>query len=203
MYLPEIEEGIPLPATAVDALPAMSPQEELEMRTRTIKFIADLTGQDLEPDEENRETAQALARQMIEDPQLRPNFATYSNETLAYLAGLVAQYNTAIVEELSDLKLYVVNKLVYEIEHAKDPKSRITALSKLGEIDGVDAFKRRSEMTVVHKSIEQVEKELFAVLENIEYRVIDEKKEAKFIENEQNLLPDPEKTENLSVFGEN
>jgi len=200
MYFPEIEEGVPLPQSAADALPAMSPQEELEMRARTIKFIADLTGQDIAPDEENRETAHELARQMIENPQLRPDFATYPNETLAYLAGLVSQYNTAIVEDLADLKMYVVNKLVYEVEHAKDAKSRITALSKLGEIDGVDAFKKRTEMTVKHLSIEEVEKQLTSVLENIEYRVIDTEKTLKNAENQPISLPEPEKT---AIFEEN
>jgi hypothetical protein len=41
------------------------------------------------------------------------------------LAGMVAQMNVSIVEELSDLKMYVVNKLVAEIEAAKDPKIRV------------------------------------------------------------------------------
>ena len=81
--------------------------------------------------------------------------------------------NTSIVDDLADLKLYVVNKLVQEIENAKDPKSRIAALSKLGEVDGVDAFKKRSEMTVKVMPIEEVERELLATLENIESRYID------------------------------
>jgi hypothetical protein len=113
---------------------------------------------------------------MIEDPELRPDFATYPNETIAYLAGMVTQMNHQIVNELSDLKLYVVNKLVFEVEHAKDAKSRITALSKLGEIDGVDAFKKRTEVTVKILPIEEVEKELMQTLELIEdvdYKVVE------------------------------
>jgi hypothetical protein len=111
------------------------------------------------------------------DPQMRPVYAKYPNEVMAYLAGMVAQTNCMIVEELSDLKLYVVNKLVYEVEHATDSKSRLSALAKLGEVDGVDAFKKRTEMTVKVMSIEDVEKELLGTLdalENIEYRQVDE-----------------------------
>lgn len=78
---------------------------------------------------------------------------------MAYLAGMVAQSNCAIVEDLADLKQYVVNKLVYEVEHADNSKVRIQALAKLGEIDGVDAFKKRSEVTHQIKPIEEVEKE--------------------------------------------
>ena len=91
---------------------------------------------------------------------------------MAYLAGMVAQSNCMLVDELSDLKLYVVNKLVYEVEHAKDSKSRISALAKLGEVDGMDAFKKRSEVTMQIKSIQEVEKELLSVLDNIEYIVL-------------------------------
>jgi hypothetical protein len=93
---------------------------------------------------------------------------------MAFLAGLVAQSNCAIVDDLSELKLYVVNKLVYEVEHADNSKTRIQALSKLGEVDGVDAFKKRTETTHIIKPIEEVEKELLSVLEGIEYTVIDE-----------------------------
>jgi hypothetical protein len=69
--------------------------------------------------------------------------------------------------------MYVVNKLVAEVENARDPKVRVAALSKLGEIDGVDAFKKRSEVTHKHMSIEEVEEELLNTLTAIEDKVID------------------------------
>lgn len=175
--IPPLDEDIPLPASATVALPELSPQEELDMRVRTIKLISDLTGKAIVPSEDNMHEAEELARQMIENPQMRPDFATYPNETVAYLAGMVAQMNHQIVNELSDFKLYVVNKLVFEVEHAKDSKSRISALTKLGEVDGVDAFKRRSEVTMKVQSIEEVEKELLSALhtiENVEYKQVQE-----------------------------
>jgi len=171
--IPPIEENIPLPANAAEAFPDLSPAEELQVRANVIKLMADMTGQEIGISDESKSEAESLARQMTENPRYRPAFSKYPNETLAYLAGLVAQMNTAIVDDLADLKLYVVNKLVQEIESAKDPKSRIAALSKLGEVDGVDAFKKRSEMTVKVMPIEEVEKELLATLENIENRYID------------------------------
>lgn len=172
-YIPEIEDNIPLPANAAEALPDLSPSEELEMRANTIKFIAELTGQDLSPDQENVDTATELAREMIENPKHRPDFAKYPNETLAFLAGMVSQMNVSVVDDLAELKTYVVNKLVQEVETSKDAKTRVAALTKLGEIDGVDAFKKRSEMTVKTLPIEQVEKELLEALSSIETKVID------------------------------
>lgn len=172
-FIPEIEEAVPLPRKAADALPDLSPSEEVEMRARTVKLIADITGTVIKPTGENIDQARELARQMIENPAVRPDYAKYPNETMAYLAGLVAQSNCMIVEELSDLKLYVVNKLVQEIEQAKDPKHRIAALAKLGEVDGVDAFKKRSEVTHQVKPIEEVEKELLTIIEGVEYSISD------------------------------
>jgi hypothetical protein len=49
-----------------------------------------------------------------------------------------------------------------------DPKHAFPALKALGEIDGVDAFKRRSEVTVKLKPIDEVEKDLLARLEKLE-----------------------------------
>ena len=171
--MPYIEENVPLPKNASDAFPDLSPSEELTMRANVVKLMSDLTGNPLAPTQENADQAKALARQMISDPTLRPDFSKYPNETLAMLAGMVAQMNVSIVEELSDLKMYVVNKLVAEIESAKDAKARITALSKLGEVDGVDAFKKRSEVTHKIMSIEEVEKELLETLTKLEDKAID------------------------------
>ena len=186
--VPYIDETVPLPANAAEALPELTPAEELNMRVRTIKLIADLTGQPIIPTEKDKDAAEEMAKKMMEDPELRPEYSMHSDEFTAYLSGLVYRSNGAIVKELAHLKNYVINKLVNEIEHTKDPKLRVQALKTLGEVDGVDAFKKRTETTHVIKPIEEVEKELLSVLEGIEYSVIDEP--PKDIEPENFLLTD-------------
>jgi hypothetical protein len=172
-FVPDIEEDIPLPKNAAEAFPELSPTEELNMRANVVKLFSDLTGQPLTATQTDLDQATYLAKEMMQNPKQRPDFAKYPNETLAFLAGMVAQMNVSIVDDLADLKMYVVNKLVNEVENARDAKTRVAALSKLGEVDGVDAFKKRSEMTVKHQSIEEVEKELLETLSNIEHKVID------------------------------
>ena len=172
--VPYIEDNIALPANAAEALPDLTPAEELNMRVRTIKLVSDLTGQPIIPTDEEKDAAEEMARKMMEDPDMRPEYALHSDEFTAYLSGLVYRSNGAIVKELSDLKNYVINKLVYEIEHTKDNKLKMQAVAILGEIDGVDAFKRRTETTHIVKPIEEVEKELLQVLEGIEYSVVDD-----------------------------
>lgn len=171
--VPDIDDDIPIPASAADALPPMTPAEELQMRARTITLLSDMQGKPLSPNEIGRAEAEELARQMMQNPRMRPEYATYPNETIAYLAGLVSHVNYAIVDDLADLKTYVINKLVMEVENAKSSKDRLVALKALGDIDGVDAFKRRTETTITYKPIEQVEQELLTVLEGIEYHVQD------------------------------
>jgi hypothetical protein len=173
VIIPTIDEDVPLPLSATEALPELSLEQEIEMRAKTIKLVADLNNTPIQPTDEHEDTARKIARDMVTNPSMRPDFAKYPNEVMAYLAGMVAQSNCMIVEELSDLKLYVVNKLVAEIENSKDPKSRISALAKLGEVDGVDAFKKRTEMTVKIQPIEEVEKELLQTLEVLQDQVLE------------------------------
>ncbi len=173
-FVPDIEEGIPLPSNALEALPDLTSTEEIEMRAKTIKFFSDLSGVLIEPSRDQQLAAADLAHQMVHDPKIKHDFAKYPNETIAFLAGLVAKTNHALVEDLATLKNYVITNLVKEIEMTSDSKLRVQALKTLGEVDGIDAFKKRSEVTHIVKPIEEVEKELLSVLEGIEYRVVDD-----------------------------
>ena len=172
VVVPPIEENIPLPKNAAEALPELSNDEEIEMRANTIKLISDITGQNIEPDEKNKQDARKIANEMINNPEVRPEFGTYPNETMAYLAGLVAQTDCALVKELADYKTFIVNNLVQIAATAKLEKDRINALSKLGDIDGVDAFRRTTEVIHTTKSGKELEDELKKAIEELKGKVI-------------------------------
>jgi len=174
-YILDIEKNMALPPNALEAMPPMTQEEELEVRARTIKLISDLQGKSIEPDEIDKETARDLAKRMLKDKE-NIDFSNYRNETLAYLAGMVSMYDQMLVKDLADYKLYVVNKLVEQSANP-DPKYALPAIKSLGEIDGVDAFKKRSEVTVQHKSVEEVEKSLLEKLEKLERLTSKGKKE--------------------------
>lgn len=176
-YVPDIEENIPLPANAKEAFPELTPSQELEMRANVIKLMSDLTGQPIVPSKENADEAKELAKAMTANPDYRPDFAAYPNETIAMLTGMVNQMKVSIVDDLAELKTYVITRLLLEVETAKDPKTRVTALTKLGEVDGVDAFKRRTEVTHKNQSLEEVEKELLDIVSYFKAKTIDEKSE--------------------------
>ena len=180
IIIPHIEDNVPLPTGATDAFPELSPKEELDARARTITLLAELNGTPITPTKENVDEAREIANKMVADPHYRPEYKNYPNETLAYLAGMVSQMNVALVDDLAELKMYVVNQLLYEVEHASDAKSRRTALKALGDVDGVDAFKKRTEVTHKVQSMEEVEKELLSTLSSLKHKAIDvEAKEIK------------------------
>jgi hypothetical protein len=170
---PPIEADIPLPKNALEAMPELTPEEELLMRANTIKLISDLTGEPITPTDDQKTDAISLAKQIMSNPNTQIDFTKYPNETMAFLAGLVAETKYTLVDDLAELKMFVINGLVREAGTAKEAKIRISALSKLGEIDGVDAFKKRTETIVKHQSIEEVEDELLKVLSSIKGRVIE------------------------------
>ena len=173
IVIPPIEDNIPLPKNAAEALPNISVDEEIKMRASTIKLISDINGETIEPTEEHIQEAEKHLKEMEDNPDLRPEFDKYPNETMAYLAGLVAQTNCMVVKELADFKLHIVNRLLQEAETAKNSKDRLMALVKLGEIDGVDAFKKKTEITHITKSGKELEEELKKTIEELKGKIIE------------------------------
>ena len=173
VVLPHIEDDIPLPKNAREALPEMSPDEELTMRAHTIKVISDIQDEAIEPSDDEMETAETIAKEMMKNPELKPEFGNYPNETIAYLAGLVNQTSHMVAKDLAEIKLSVLNGLLQEAAMAKSPRERISAWKAVGEIDGVDAFKKKTEITHINKSSEELEKELRETIEQLKGKVIE------------------------------
>ena len=173
VVMPHIEDNIPLPKTAREALPEMTPDEELTMRAHTIKVISDIQDEAIEPSDDEMETAETIAKEMMKNPELKPEFGNYPNETIAYLAGLVNQTSHMVAKDLAEIKLSVLNGLLQEAAMAKSPRERISAWKAVGEIDGVDAFKKKTEITHINKSGEELEKELRETIEQLKGKVIE------------------------------
>jgi len=172
VIVPHIDDDIALPKNAREALPDMSPEEELSMRSNTVKLISDLAGENIEPSQDNMEQAEEVAKEMMVNPKLKPDFDTYPNETIAYLAGMVAQTSHMVTKDLANIKLTVLNGLLQEATLAKTSKERIAAFKAVGEIDGVDAFKKKTEITHITKSGDELEKELLKTISELKGKVI-------------------------------
>lgn len=178
--MPQVESNIRIPKSKKEAIPEMTTEQELKVRTTTIKELSDIKGEDITPSKEHQEQAQEIAREMMTNKKLKPEFADYPNETMAFLAGLVGQTNCMIVEELADLKLFVVNNFVQLVAQAQNDRDKISALRAIGEIDGVDAFKKKTEITHITKSGDELEKELRETIEQLKGTIV----EGEVIEDE-------------------
>ena len=99
--VPEIDSNIPIPASVAEAMPELSPQEELDMRARTVKMISDLTGQPIIPSEEDKDAARHAVQDIVKQPDSAAQLANYSSGTIAYLAGMVAQHDSYLVKDLA------------------------------------------------------------------------------------------------------
>ena len=171
IMMPNIEEDVPLPKNAKDAMPEMGMEEELQVRVETVKTIADLKGEPI-PDANPAEQQKAVdfVKRVMTDPNFKPEYGNYTDPTMAFCAGMVAQTQVLLAKQLADYKLYVVNNLIKVIESTTNPKEKTTALRALGEVDGVDAFKKKTEVTHKMETMEEVEKELLTMLNDFKQK---------------------------------
>jgi len=186
VMMPPLEHDIALPKNASDALPELSTEEELEMMVNTIKLCSDIMGEEIKPTQDDIDEAKHVAKTIIADPKTKIQLKKYKNSTLASLAGMVAELDTHVVDELKDLKTVVVNGLLREALTADKSKERITALRAIGDIDGVDAFKKHTEVVHTNMPLEEVERKLAALINKVHQRVsAEDTKEVKgeIIEN--------------------
>jgi hypothetical protein len=173
IMMPNIEEDVPLPKNSKDAMPELGMEEELQVRVETVKTIADLKGEPI-PDASPAEQQKAVdfVKRVMTDPNFKPEYGTYTDPTMAYCAGMVAQTQVLLAKQLADYKLYVVNNLIKVIESTTNPKEKTTALRALGEVDGVDAFKKKTEVTHKIETMEEVETELLSMLKELKGKAL-------------------------------
>lgn len=170
MY-PHIEDNIPIPKNVREALPDLSNQEEIEMLANTVKLISDLTGEPIEATQEDIDEAKTVIKTMIKEPQTKLQIKKYKNGTLASLAGMVAELDAQVVDDLKDLKTFVINGLIKEATMSDKSKERITALRAIGEVDGVDAFKKHTEVVHKNMSLDDIEDRLKILVGKLQKRL--------------------------------
>ena len=109
VMIPPLEENISLPRNARDALPELNNEEELEMLANTVKLLADLSGKPIQATKEDIAEAKTVAETIVKHPETKLQLKKYKNSVLASLAGMVAELDAQVVDDLKDLKTFVVN----------------------------------------------------------------------------------------------
>lgn len=175
VMIPYLEQNVPIPHNAREALPDLNNVEELEMIANTVKLMSDLTGEPIQATQADVNEAKTVIEAMIKEPENKINYKKYKNTTLASLAGMVESINASVVDDLTELKTVVVNGLLREAMTAEKSKERITALRAIGEVDGVNAFKKHTEVVHTNMSLDDIESKLRILVGKIEKRVQEKK----------------------------
>ena len=130
----------------------------------TARLLAE-AGLELVFDDETLDDAAATARQAARNPtQLTTKSAikTITKKTPAALLlteKILNDYGHKIVEEASQVRHMVVNKLIQETENP-DARIRVKALELLGKVSDVGLFTEKQEITITHQTSDDLRERL-------------------------------------------
>jgi hypothetical protein len=150
--VPEVTIPIPVDLTPQEA---KTLHERAKAAFKTMEFLAAMG---LEPKKENMQAAKREAeRQFAGSPaaQRRP----FNVETTLWLDKLLSEYNNAIVDDTIRLKTYVTTRLVEESDGEK-AADRLRALESLGRLSQLGMFADKVEISVNHKTTDELKEEL-------------------------------------------
>ena len=150
--------GPPQPKELIES--ALEAAAAADAASKTLTLLVE-HGLEITYTPEDLATAGALTRAYAEDPTGMSCALTnkrIENMTPAALRALDAQlkkFSANIIEDASQVRNYVTNKLIEESENP-DPRIRIKALELLGKISDVGLFAEKREVTVTHKSNDEL-----------------------------------------------
>jgi hypothetical protein len=160
---PEI--GIPLPFDT-------TPEEIESFRDKArayFKTIQTLVGHGLKPEitsEDKTESHRIFAAAKMPSPKI------VTPGTILNLEAMLNEWDQEVLDVGRRLRNYVTNKLIAETADP-DPKVRLKSLELLGKVSNVGLFSERVDITVTHRTINDIESELKKTLELFTGEIID------------------------------
>ena len=159
------EVGIPLP---FDTKPEEIDdfREKAHVMFQTVQELANL-GLGVEVTEENKTEARTLFA-----ASKTPALKTATPGAIVHLESILNEWDQEVLDVSRRLRNYVTNRFILESVDP-DPKVRIKALENLGRLSNVGSFSDRIDITVTHRTINDIETELKKTLELFTGQVID------------------------------
>jgi len=154
-YLLEDAEGLipPIETVPFDAVekPRLTDREEIFAAANTAKLMQDLGDEEItvEPEDEVR------AQQIFEEGRTPSRYERTLPGVMLKLEALLTEYDYSIIADAQQVRTYVTNRLLEETSDP-DPKIRLRAYELLGKISDVGLFTERKEITIQHKSTEEL-----------------------------------------------
>lgn len=160
--------GVPLPSDYSYA----DLKQRVEAACNTIAYLVEQGADMGELTQDDMEAAASLAAQCAassESEKKAPTDAQLSALTpaaIALAAGILNEYSHRVVDSAVQIRNFVTTKLILESENP-DPKIRIRALQMLGNISDVGLFTEKTEVTVTHRTSDELKEQLRAKLERL------------------------------------
>jgi hypothetical protein len=112
----------------------------------------------------------------------------YTGSVAIKLAALLDAYDQQVVTDAVQVRTYITNRLL-EISQCGDSKQELRAIELLGKLSDVGAFTEKSEITVTHKTSDDLRKAIQSKIQRLlDMEVVDV--EAKSVEEELGLIED-------------
>jgi hypothetical protein len=156
----EPEIGVPYVASE----PYMDLKVRAEAACNTAQELS-AHGLEVEPNKEDQDIAAKLAMAYAEDPDnaskkvTNKRAASLTPASLVLTNNILQEFGQSVVQSALQVRHMVTNKLILETDNP-DPRVRIRALELLGKISDVGLFAEKSEVTVTHKTTEELRESL-------------------------------------------
>ena len=159
------EVGIPLP---FDTRPEEIDdfREKAHVMFQTVQELANL-GLKVEVTEEDKTESRALFA-----ASKAPAPKTATPGSIVHLESILNEWDKEVLDVSRRLRNYVTNRFIVESTDP-DPKVRLKALENLGRLSNVGSFSDRIDITVTHRTINDIETELKKTLELFTGEIID------------------------------
>lgn len=150
----------PLPDSFEDQV-ASSFAENARVAASTATLMSEL-GLPFEMTEDDEKKAQALFRSVDTTKKNKKDKThnpadLYDAPVAIRLQALLSEYDKAIVADASQARTYITNRLL-DISACGDPKHELRALELLGKMSDIGAFTEKSEITITHKTSDDLRK---------------------------------------------
>ena len=156
----EPDSNVPIPDSLEDQV-ASSFAENARVAASTATLMSEL-GLPFEMTEDDEKKAQALFRSVDttkkgkRDESHNPP-ALYDAPVAIRLQALLSEYDKAIVADAAQARTYITNRLL-DISACGDTKHELRALELLGKMSDIGAFTEKSEITITHKTSDDLRK---------------------------------------------
>lgn len=158
LYLtPEL--GPPVPTTGAKE-PLYDLPDRVAAASKTIEFLVPY-GLEVVPGRDDKTVAAAAITAYAANPESasklhsQKRISKMTPASLRHLDKMLKDFSHKVVEDSTQLRRYVTNKLVEESDNP-DARIRIRALELLGKISDVGLFADKTEVTVTHQTTEDL-----------------------------------------------